>query len=186
MVFYISKVHIGYTMKQLCKAFISLCNCRTELIAVHIEIIKQSCKATFRGRTFCRCFDMVEYAFQGFIQIFIIVCFTVNITKQLRWRNEKAFFLNQSLTSFLCINIGHFCIVKIRISSFLFSGIDIICQVFRNVAIKHGTKDIVFEVPTVHGSTKFISDCPYRTVQFVTLLFFFCVNHCFFSPFRRG
>ena len=57
MVFHIAKVHISYTMQKFCKALVSLCNGRTELVAVHIKIVEQSGKAAFRGRTFLRMFQ---------------------------------------------------------------------------------------------------------------------------------
>ena len=49
VILHITKVHIRYTMQKFCKAFISLCNGRTELVAVYIKIIKQSGKAAFGG-----------------------------------------------------------------------------------------------------------------------------------------
>ena len=48
MILHITKVHISHTMQKFCKAFISLCNGRTELIAVYIKIIEQSGEAAFR------------------------------------------------------------------------------------------------------------------------------------------
>ena len=171
-------------MQKFCKAFISLCNGRAELVAVYIKIIEQSSEAAFRRRTFCRAFDMVEYTLQGFVQVFIVVGFLVHITEKLRRKNEKAFFFYQALTSFFCIGIGHFGIIKVIVSGFLFSGIDVVGQVLGDIAIKHGAKNIVLKIPAVNGTTKFISDCPYRTMQFVTLLLFLCINHGFPSPFR--
>ena len=47
VILHITKVHISYTMQKFCKAFISLCNGRTELVAVYIKIIEQSGKAAF-------------------------------------------------------------------------------------------------------------------------------------------
>ena len=47
MLLHIPKIHIRYAMQKFCKTFISLCNSRAELVAVHIKIIKQSGKAAF-------------------------------------------------------------------------------------------------------------------------------------------
>ena len=127
---------------------------------------------------------MVEYTLQGFVQVFIVVGFEIDIAKQLGRKNKEALFFYQAVTSFFCIGIGHFGIIKIGISGFLFTGIDVVGQVLGDIAIKHGSENIVLKIPAVNGTTKFISDCPYRTMQFVTLLFFLCINHGFPSPFR--
>ena len=82
------------------------------------------------------------------------------------------------------IGIGHLGIIKIGIASFLLTRIDVVGQVLGDIAIKHGSENIVLKIPAVNGTTKFISDCPYRTMQLVTLLFFLCINHGFPSPFR--
>ena len=185
MVFYIAQIHACHTMQKFGKALVPFCHRRTEFIAVYIKIIEQPSKATFRRRTLCRRFNMIEYTLQGFIQVFIVVCCRIHIGKQLRWQNEKSFFLHQTFTGFLCIDIAHLCIIKIRISSFLFTGIDIVCKIFRDVTVEHCAKHIVFEVPSVNSSSQFISDCPDRTMQLVTLLFFLCINHYFRSPFHQ-
>ena len=67
MIFDIAEIHICYAVQKFCKAFVSLCNGRTELIAVYIEIIEQSGEATFGGRSLCRAFNVVEYALQCFV-----------------------------------------------------------------------------------------------------------------------
>ena len=184
MILHITKVHIRYAMQKFCKAFISLCNGRTELVAVHIKIIEQSGKAAFRRRSLCRAFNVVEYTLQGFVQVFIVVGSEIDIAKQLGRKNKKALFFYQAITSFFCIGIGHFGIIKIGIASFLLTRIDVVGQVLGDIAIKHGSENIVLKIPAVNGTTKFISDCPYRTMQLVTLLFFLCINHGFPSPFR--
>ena len=185
MILYIAEVHVGYAVQEFCKAFVSLCNGRAEFVAVHVKIIEQPGEAAFGGRTLCGCFDMVKHTLQGFIQIFVVVGSEIDIAEQLRRQNEKAFFFNQSLTGFLGFGIRHFCIVKSVVPGFMFAGIDIACQIFGNISVEHRAKDIVLEIPTVHSTTKFISDCPYRTVQLVTLLLFLCINHCFRSPFHQ-
>ena len=185
MILYIAEVHVGYAVQEFCKAFVSLCNGRAEFVAVHVKIIEQPGEAAFGGRTLCGCFDMVKHTLQGFIQIFVVVGSEIDIAKQLGRKNKEALFFYQAVTSFLSFGIRHFCIVKSVVSGFLFTGIDIACQVFGNVSIKHRAKNIVLKIPAVNGTTKFISDCPYRTVQLVTLLLFLCINHCFRSPFHQ-
>ena len=128
---------------------------------------------------------MVEYTLQGFIQIFVVVGSEIDIAKQLGRKNKEALFFYQAVTSFFCISIGHSGIIKIGIASFLFARIDVVGQVLGDIAIKHGSENIVLKIPAVNGTTKFISDCPYRTVQLVTLLLFLCINHCFRSPFHQ-
>ena len=184
MVLHITKVHIGDTMQKLGQAFISLGNSGTQFVAVYIKIIEQSGKAAFRRRTLGRAFNMVEYPLQCFVQIFVMICSFVHITKQLRRENEKAFFFNQSLTGFLCFLICHFRIIKIRASGILFSGIDVIGQIFGDISVKHRAQDIVFEIPAVHGAAQFICNGPYCSVKLVPFLLFFGINHCFRSPFH--
>ena len=44
MIFHISQIHFTYAIQQLYKFFITLCNGRTQFIAVYIIVIKQSGK----------------------------------------------------------------------------------------------------------------------------------------------
>ena len=99
--------------------------------------------------------------------------------------NSSEAILTLAGLGFLGFGIRHFCIVKSVVPGFMFAGIDIACQIFGNISVEHRAKDIVLEIPTVHSTTKFISDCPYRTVQLVPLLLFLCINHCFRSPFHQ-
>lgn len=46
MVFHISQVHFTYAIQQFYKFFITLCNRRTQFIAVYIIVIEQSGKVT--------------------------------------------------------------------------------------------------------------------------------------------
>ena len=93
--------------------------------------------------------------------------------------NSSEAILTLAGLGFLGFGIRHFCIVKSVVPGFMFAGIDIACQIFGNISVEHRAKDIVLEIPTVHSTTKFISDCPYRTVQLVPFLLFLCINHGF-------
>ena len=48
------------------------------------------------------------------------------------------------------IFVGHFCIIKISISSIPLALIDVISQVFGNISIKHRPEYIAFEIPSIH------------------------------------
>ena len=185
MVFHVAKIHVGYAVQQLGKAFVSLCHGRAELVAVYVKIVEQACKAAFRHRSLCGCFDMVEHTLQGLIQIFVIVSSAVDVAEQFGRRNEKAFFLNQAFTSFFCIGIGHLCVIKIGITGILFTGVDVVGQIFGDISVKHRAEDVILEIPSVHSATKLVCNRPYCTVQLITFLFFLCINHGVSAPFHR-
>ena len=160
MVFYVTQIHACHTMQKFGKPFISFCHRSAKFIAVYIKVIKQPCKAAFGRGPLCRRFDIVEHTLQSFVQIFIIVRCRIHIEKQFRRQNKKAFFFHQTFAGFFCICIAHFRIVKFCISCILFTSIDIVCEIFGDITIKHSTQHIVLEIPAIHSPSQFIGDCP--------------------------
>lgn len=91
-------------------------------------------------------------------------------------------FFNQTFSSLLHIGIIHFCVIKILVTGFCLSFVDICCKVFRNISIKHRSKNIVFKIPSIYCPTKFVCNRPYSSMQFFSLLFLFIIN-CHNFPF---
>jgi cytidyltransferase-like protein len=62
-------------------------------------------------------------------------------------KDEEALFVYESLTCHLGIGIAHLCIIKVSVSSFVLSGIDVSGKVFGDIAIKHCSENIRLKVP---------------------------------------
>ena len=62
-----SEIHFSYTVQQLYKLFITLCNRRTKFVTIHVVIIKQSGKITLCFTAFCRFLDVAKHTLQCFI-----------------------------------------------------------------------------------------------------------------------
>ena len=54
---------------------------------------------------------------------------------------------------FFCFIIRHFSKIKLGFSGFLFSIIDIATEIFGYVSIKHGAKNIIFKIPSIHSTS---------------------------------
>ena len=67
----VTQVHICYAVQQLDQLLISLCHGSTQLITVHIKVIKQAGKLTFGGCAFCRFLNIAEDTLQRLVQVFI-------------------------------------------------------------------------------------------------------------------
>ena len=67
----VAKIHIRNAIQKLDQLLISLCYGSAELVAVDIEVIKQTSELAFRGSAFCRFLDMTENPFQSLVQIFV-------------------------------------------------------------------------------------------------------------------
>ena len=50
------------------------------------------------------------------------------------------------------------------------------CKVFRNISIKHRSKNIVFKILSIYCPTKLVCNRPYSSIQFFSLLFLFIIN----------
>ena len=127
---------------------------------------------------------MTEYAFQCLIQIFIVCSLCSDVAEQFTWQYEKAFFFHQTVPCFFGFVIWHCCKIKIGISGFDFTVIDVAAQVLGNIAIEHCAEDIVLKIPSVYCTTQFIRYCPDCTMEFITLLFLFSINHFLFLRLR--
>ena len=180
MLFYIAKVHICYAIQQFNELLIALGNGRSQLVAVHIVIIKQPCKLSLRGAALCGFLDVPEYGFQCFVEVFIAGCFCPHIAKQLTGQDEEAFFLHQPFSCLLCLCIRHIFIAEIRVACINFALIYIAGDVLRNITVEHRTENVALEIPSVHCATQVIRNCPDCAVQFFAFLLFFGVYHFYF------
>ena len=180
MLFHIAKVHICHAVQQFHELFIALSNGRTQLVAVHIVIIKQSCKLPLGGTTLCGFFNMSEHRFQRFIEVFIADCFCPHIAEQLTGQDEEPFFLHQPFPCLLCLCIRHIFIAEIRVACINFALIDIAGNVLRNITVEHRTENVALEIPSVHCAAQVIRNRPNCTVQFFAFLLFFGVYHFYF------
>ena len=197
-----AKLHGCNAIQQLYKTLISLGNGATELIAVYIKVIKQTSKAILGCATLSRAFNVLEYHFQQLIEIVLCVfslAFTIfeeglfivtvflNITEQLTRKNKEAFFFYQTFSCFLGLFIGHLRIVKLKVASFVFTLIDVIRKILRNISVEHCAQHIIFEVPSIHCTTEFIGNGPNSTMEFISFLFFFIIDchHRFLLIYRH-
>ena len=180
MLFHIAKVHIYHAVQQFNELFIAFGNGRTQLVAVHIVIIKQPCKLSLRGAALCGFLNVSEHCFQSFIEVFIVGCFCPHIAEQLTGQDEEPFFLYQSFPCLLCLCIRHIFIAEIRVACINFALIDIAGNVLRNITVEHRTENVALEIPSVHCAAQIIRNRPDCTVQFFAFLLFFGVYHFYF------
>ena len=122
---------------------------------------------------------MPKHTFQSFVEIFVVSGTFQYVAEKFTGQDEEPFFLYQSVPSFFCFIVRHLCVVKVRVSGFDLTVVDVTAKILWDVSVKHGAQHVVFEVPTVYSSTQLICNRPDGTVQFVTFLFFFGVNHVF-------
>lgn len=100
-----------------------------------------------------------------------------DVLKKLAGQDEKPSGLDQVRPGLFCCRIRKKGIVETSVSCFLLATVDVVCQVFRNIAIKQDPKDILLEVPAVHAAPQIIGNIPYGAVQLRPLLLFSVVSH---------
>ena len=179
MILHITKVHIRHADEQLAEFFVPLCHRRAQLVAVDIKVVKQPRKLPLGFGTFRGFLDMAKNGLQRFVEVFIRLTAGKDIAEQFARQDEKALFLHQALPRRFRLRIGHFGIVKAVIARLDLAFAYVICKVFGYVTIEHRTEDVIFEVPSVHGTAQLVSNRPYRAVKLVPFLFFLCINHGF-------
>ena len=179
VILHITKVHIRHADEQFAELFVPLCHRRAQLVAVDVEVVEQPCKLSLGFGAFRGFLDMAENGLQRFVEVFVRLTTGKDIAKQLARQDEKALFLHQALPRRFRLRIGHSGIIKAVIARLDLAFAYVICKVFGYVTIEHRTKDIIFEVPSVHSAAQFIRNRPYRAVKLVALLLFLCINHGF-------
>ena len=142
--------HLCHTVQQLYQDFIPLGNRLADGLAVHIEIVKQTCKIILSISAGGAALNVVEHTLQRLVQVVILIGTGENIAEQLRGQNEKALFLHQSLTGSLRLGVRHFGVVEIGISGSVLALIDIGREVLGNIAVEHRAEHIRFEIPLRH------------------------------------
>ena len=83
-----------------------------ELVAIHIEVIEQTCKVVLCFAAFRTIFNMSKDTLKGFVQVLIGCCLCSDITEQFARKNEESLFLNQTCSCFFCFGIRHFGVVE--------------------------------------------------------------------------
>ena len=175
--------HLRYAVQQLYQHLVALGNSFANCLAVHIEIVKQTCKIILSVSAGGTAFNVVEYSLHRLVQVVVLVRTGKNIAEQLRGQNEKAFFLHQSLTGSLRLGVRHFGVVKVLISGGVLALVDIGGEVLRNIAVKHRAQHIRFEVPLRHMTcvNKVGGNFIDAAEQLVPLLVFLYISHCNYS-----
>ena len=173
------KTSIRHADEQLAELFVPLCHRCAQLVAVDVEIVKQPRKLPLGLGAFRGFLDMAENGFQRFVEVLVRLTTGKNVAEQLARQDEKALFLHQALPRRFRLRVGHFGVVKAVIPRLDLAFAYVICKIFGYVTIEHRTEDVIFEVPSVHGTAQLVRNRPYRAVKLVALLFFLCINHGF-------
>ena len=115
--------------------------------------------------------------FQRFVEVFILCSPLPDITEQLGGQHKKALRVYHLVPNLLRHAVGQLGIIEIFVTGIYFPGIYVGSQIFRDVAIKHGAKNIALEVPAIYAAAQLIRDIPNRTVQLIAFLFSLYVRH---------
>lgn len=83
--------HLRYAVQQLYQHLVALGNSFANCLAVHIEIVKQTCKIILSVSAGGTAFNVVEYSLHRLVQVVVLVRTGKNIAEQLRGQNEKPF-----------------------------------------------------------------------------------------------
>ena len=81
-------------MEQLCENLVSLGDRFTDGLTIYIKVVKQASKVVFRITAGCTTFDVIEYALQRLVEVFVLIGAGENIAEQLRGQNKETFFLH--------------------------------------------------------------------------------------------
>jgi len=117
--------HLRHAVQQLHQHFVALGNSFANCLAVHIEIVKQTCKIILSVSAGGTALNVVEYPLQRFVQIVVLIGTGENIAEQLRGQNKKALFLHQTFTGRLRIGVGHLGVIKVLVPGSVFALVDI-------------------------------------------------------------
>ena len=188
MILHLSQIHLRHAIEELNQLFVAFGHCRAQFVAVHIIVVKQTCKAALRLAALGGFLNMAENCLQGFVQVFILGCVIPDIAEQLAGQDEKALFFHQSGPRFFSLAVRHIGIMEIRIPRIPFAPVDVILQIFRYITVEHRAKNIILKVPAVHRTSQFISNRPDCPVELIAFLFLLHVSHdyssiCAVSPY---
>ena len=177
MVLHVAQLHIGHTVQELHQFFVPLGHGGPQLVAVHVIVVKQPGKAALRLTALGRAFNVTEDRLQRLVQVLVPGCPDANVAEQLTGQDEEALFLHQTLPGLLSLLVGQLGVVKVGISGLDLAGVDVVAEVFRDIAVEHGAQHIVLEIPAVYRAPQLIRDGPDRPVELVPLLLFPDISH---------
>ena len=171
--------HLRHTVQQLHQHLVPLGDGFADGLAVHVEIIKQTGEVAFRLAAGSAAFDVVEYPFQRFVQVLVLIRAGEDVAEQFRGQDEEALYQYQIFTSSFCLVVGQLGIGKIMVASFVFTLVNICREVLRNVAVEHRPQHIRLEIPLRHMPRvdKVGSDFVDSAEQLVPLLLVLSVSH---------
>ena len=86
--------HLRHAVEQFYQHLVALGEGLTDGRAVHIEIVKQTCKIILSVSAGGTALNVVEYTLQRLVQVVVLVRPGEDIAEQLRGQNEKALFLH--------------------------------------------------------------------------------------------
>ncbi|MBT9137253.1 MAG: hypothetical protein DDT34_02341 [Firmicutes bacterium] len=109
-------------------------------------------------------FNAPEHLRQRFIEVLVGRCLLFDVLKKLARQDKEAPGLDQIRAGLFGNTISQLSIVKDGVAGIVLAAVNIICQVFRYVAVKQHPEDILLKIPAVHAATKVVGDIPYRAV----------------------
>ena len=177
MVLHVAQLHVGHTVEKLHQLLVPLGHGGTQLVAVHVIVVKQPGKAALGLAALGGAFNVTENRLQRLVQVLVPSRPGADVAEQLAGQDEEALFLHQPLPGLLGLLVGQLGVVKIGIPGLDLAGVDVIAEVFRDVAVEHGAQHVVLEIPAVHRAPQLIRDGPDRPVQLVPLLLFPDISH---------
>ena len=177
VVLHVAQLHIGHTVEELHQLLVPLGHGGTQLVAVHVIVVKQSGKAALGLTALGGAFNVTEDRLQRLVQVLVPSRPGADVAEQLTGQDEEALFLHQPLPGLLSLLVGQLGVVKVGITGLDLAGVDVIAEVFRDVAVEHGAQHVVLEIPAVHRAPQLIRDGPDRPVQLVPLLLFPDISH---------
>ena len=83
VILHVTKVHICHADEKFAELFVSLCHRRAQLVAIDVEVVKQSHKLPLGLGAFRGFLNMAENSLQRFVEIFVRLTTGKNIAKQL-------------------------------------------------------------------------------------------------------
>ena len=171
--------HLRYAVQQLYQHLVALGNSFANCLAVHIEIVKQTCKIILSVSAVGAALNVVEHTLQRLVQVVVLVRPGEEIAEQFGGQDEKALFLHQPFSGRLRIGVRHFGVVKVLVPGGVLALVDIGGEVLRNIAVEHRAQHIRFEVPLCHMTcvNKVSGDFIYAAEQLVPFLIFLYLCH---------
>ncbi len=85
-------------------------------------------------------------------------------------QDEETLGFDQGFTSVFGFVVRVFGVVKIALPCRVLDGVDVVGQIFGDIAVKKHAQDVLLEIPTVHRTAQVVGDVPNGSVKFGTLL----------------